>query len=109
MTTKAALCLWEERIAPRYDRSQKVLIVTVQDGSVVDETAYAVGHLEREELCKALVAQKVDTIICGGVVDPCRRILTQAGVEIIDNVIGSPQAVLQRLLAGALSPGMVVD
>jgi hypothetical protein len=35
--------------------------------------------------------------------------LEQAGVKIIDNVIGSPQAVLSRHLAGALSSGTVVD
>ncbi|MFW5836370.1 MAG: NifB/NifX family molybdenum-iron cluster-binding protein [Desulfovibrionaceae bacterium] len=109
MHRKVALCLWEERIAPRYDRSQKVRIVTVADGSVVDETTFAVEHLSREELCKAIAAQKVQVLICGGVVDPCRRKLVTAGVEIIDNVIGGPQAVLARHLAGALAPGTVVD
>ncbi|MDK2956957.1 MAG: hypothetical protein PWQ57_2453 [Desulfovibrionales bacterium] len=107
--TIAALCLWEERIAPRYDRSQKVLVVHLDHGKAVEASTIAVEHLDREELCKTLIAMKINTLICGGVVDPCRRTLEQAGVKIIDNVIGSPQAVLSRHLAGALSSGTVVD
>jgi hypothetical protein len=30
--------------------------------------------------------------------------LTRSGVVIIDNIIGSPRAVLKRFLAGTLSP-----
>lgn len=109
MRTKVAFCLWGDRIAPRYDRSQMVRIVTLEGNTVVHETTLAADHLEPTTLCKAVAAQEVGTLICGGVLDQCRRILARSGVVIIDNIIGSPHAVLDRFLAGTLSPGTVVD
>ncbi len=109
MRTKVAFCLWGDRIAPRYDRSQMVWIVTLEGNTVVHETTIAAEHLEPTSLCNAVAAQEVGTLICGGVMDLCRRILTRSDVVTIDNIIGSPRAVLKRFLAGTLSSGMVVD
>jgi hypothetical protein len=50
MRTKVALCLWGDRIAPRYDRSQMVRIVTLEGNTVVHETTIAADHLEPTSL-----------------------------------------------------------
>lgn len=109
MTMIVAFCLWGNRIAPRYDHSQTVWIVTLEKGKLIHETTLVTEHLEPLILCKTVAAHAVDTLICGGVLDPCRKILVRSGVTIIDNIIGSSRAVLQQFLTGMLLPGTVVD
>ena len=109
MVARIALCLLKDRIAPRYDRSEQILLVTVRDLERHEREFVPVGRQKPEKVCNMLVDRNVGTLICGGVTDECRTRLERSGIRILDNVIGSVDGVIAVFLGGHLVSGCEVD
>ncbi len=109
MAARIALCLLKDRIAPRYDRSERILLVTIHDLERQERELVPVGRHKPEEVCKMLVDRNIGTLICGGVTDECRARLERSGIRILDNVIGSVDGVIAVFLGGHLVSGYEVD
>jgi predicted Fe-Mo cluster-binding NifX family protein len=109
MLGRFALCLMRDRIAPRYDRAENILLVTVHDQESPEREIMPVGRMKPQEVCHSLVDQKVHTLICGGVTEECRARLELSGITILDNVIGSADGVIAFFLDGGLVSGLEVD
>ncbi len=105
-----ALCLRQERIAPRYDQPEHILLVTFDAaGKETSRTLHPVVGLSKEAICKMILEMHVDLIICGGILPDCQAALTRAGVRYIDNVIGSCDAALEAYAAHRLLVGDILD
>ena len=55
------------RISPRFDCAQRILIVTVIDGEVVEQREFLTGDLSPLEKVKALATLGVKIVVCGGI------------------------------------------
>lgn len=105
-----ALCLRQERIAPRYDQPDNMLLVTLDDaGKETARRLVPVSGLSKEAICKFVLETGVNTVICGGILPDCRQALAKAKVDYIDNVIGSMDAVLEAFAKGGLASGVMLD
>ncbi|HDQ41439.1 MAG TPA: hypothetical protein ENN39_10495 [Desulfonatronum sp.] len=109
MVNRFALCLFRNRIAPRYDRAETILLVFVTAQKDLHREVVPVGRMKPQEICNVLVDQNVRTLICGGVTEECRARLDQAGITILDNVMGSAEGVIAVYLDGRLVSGLEVD
>lgn len=110
MERKNALLLMDDRIAPRFDKTEKILLFPADGGNDPETCEKAsVKHMKPREICDFLVNSEIGTLVCGGVKESCMRSLAGNGIRIIDNVIGSAAKVMALLNRGELESGRVVD
>ncbi len=111
MSKKIALCLLENnRIAPRFDFAQKLMLITVSDtNEVLRKEMMQVKQMKTMERCHMLVNLGVNLLICGGVHKQCQEVLNKADMNCINNVIGSSEAVLEAYFKKNLCSGQAID
>lgn len=99
-------------IAPRFDLATDVLIASLVwvDGTIVDreEKVVVLDHPSPEDLCRMVIVQSVNTVVCGGIEDEFFDFLEWKGVEVIDDVIGSAALAVQLYLEKKLCSGSVI-
>uniref|UniRef100_A0A7C4ESN7 Dinitrogenase iron-molybdenum cofactor biosynthesis protein n=1 Tax=Desulfomonile tiedjei TaxID=2358 RepID=A0A7C4ESN7_9BACT len=106
---KVLIPLSGDDVAPRFDLAPEVVVVTLDDdGAVLDERAIVLPSASAEILCRLILDEKTDVVVCGGIDDEYFQYLTWKKVKVIDSVIGRYDEVLRRLAAHALAPGDVI-
>jgi hypothetical protein len=109
MGTKILICLYGNDIAPRFDLTTEVLIVTYgSDGAVEEERTLVLPQASPEKLCHMILTEDVKTVICGGIEEEYHQYLTWKRVNVLDSVIGSYSRVLERLAKGSLKAGDIL-
>lgn len=108
-TGRLAICLFEGRVAPRYDRSQVALFLDYKGRVPLVHNPVSVSHMDSHEICELIISRKAGTVVCGGIKGDCRIKLEDRGVRILDNVIGSSEKVIAEFLSGELACGRVLD
>ncbi|NCC26474.1 MAG: hypothetical protein EOM25_14940 [Deltaproteobacteria bacterium] len=107
---KIALCLLHDRIAPRYDQAELLLVLTVaENGDVLRRDALPVDDTPVFDRCRLLAGMGVRAMICGGLLDECRTHLSARGITVFDNVIGDTDAVVRAYADGSLKSGTILD
>lgn len=107
---KIAICHLNGRVAPRYDRTDEFLLVTIRDGKeIVKKKIAGVVAMQSSDLAAQLHIFNVTVLICGGVPVALQNTLRKNGILLIDNVIGNVDDVLAGYMNGHLSPGDVVS
>lgn len=96
--------LFENDVAPRFDLATDVLIVD-RDGDDLREKVIVLTRASAEELCKLILTENVNAVICGGIEEQYRQFLTWKGIEVLDGVMGPVDLVLERHMEGALESG----
>ncbi len=111
MAKKIALCLLaNNRIAPRFDFAQKLVILSIsQSGQFSQDKSAELNYMNALERCKLVSDLQPDILICGGVHEECRKALDQANITIVDNIIGSKEAVLEAYAQGKLCSGQIFE
>ena len=106
---KVLIPLSGDDVAPRFDLAPEVVVATIEeDGTIADEKAIVLPNASAETLCRVVLDEKTDVVVCGGIDDEYFQYLTWKNVEVIDSVIGPYIDVLLRLAANTLTPGDVV-
>jgi len=106
---KVLIPLSGDDVAPRFDLAPEVVLATIEDdGTIMDERAIVLANASAEVLCRVVLDEKTDVVVCGGIDDEYFQYLTWKKVEVIDSVIGPYMEVLLRLAAKALAPGDVI-
>ncbi|MFW6401215.1 MAG: NifB/NifX family molybdenum-iron cluster-binding protein [Desulfohalobiaceae bacterium] len=105
-----ALCLRQGRIAPRLDHPEILAVYTLDESlQVIKRREHPVQHLNRVQICNLLSALHVQLVICGGILQECRHILSRSNILCLDNIIGSEDLALVHYQQGRLQSGMVLD
>lgn len=96
---KIAIPVWNGRVSPVFDvaRTIRVVDVDVDRGAVVADSTHA---LEPGRPVSALAALGVDVLVCSAVSPPIEAAVWVAGVEVISDICGSPDEILEALAAG---------
>jgi predicted Fe-Mo cluster-binding NifX family protein len=102
------LCTLKRRIAPKYYDAAQLLSIIVEDQTVVQRKVIAVAALNPDELCALVLHMKADVIICGGIRKDYQEKLNGSAVQLIYNVIGHVDDVVDRFLKGRLRTGDIV-
>lgn len=99
---KIALTIWHHRIAPVFDVARDIRLVEVVAGRMTDQKQHVlVGELPVQKALQ-LVELAVDALICGAISHPVRSMITGYGIQVIPFVAGTPEAVMQAWMRGAL-------
>ena len=100
---KAAVTVWNGRIAPLFDVAGTLRLFSIEEGKVIDVSEVSVpaesGVLQRTLL---MAGHGVSVLICGAVSNQVHRLLTSSGIEVHPFVSGDVEEVLQAFLDGKL-------
>ena len=99
---KIAIPIWEDRLSPVLDTASRLLIVEVKDQR---ETSRFETYLDEQDLtrrCFRIQALGIDILICGAISRPFSMMLMASGINIIPEISGHPEDVLEAYLKGTL-------
>lgn len=102
-TELIALPVFQERISPLMDVSDRYAIFEASEGTVrhkIDISLNAESELQRVEKLKEI---GVNTIICGAVSGCIARVIDEKGIRLISMVYGPVEEIITHYLAGSLA------
>ena len=85
---KIAVPLFNERVAPYFGASSKILMVEMQDNAIAHEAIWDVGGEGAMEIARRLVDLGVEKLICGGIQNRYKNWLVGRGVTVVENQRG---------------------
>lgn len=99
---RIAIPVWYNKVSPVLDTASKLLIVEAEGRKEFSRFEIYLDELELSRRCVRICGMGVDTLICGAVSRPFWRLLAAAGINIIQNISGHPEDVLEAYLKGNL-------
>ena len=94
--------IWEEKISPVLDTALRLLIIEVEHQS---ESSRSIAYLDDQDLmqrCLRIKGLDVDIIICCAISHPFLRMLNASGIDVIQEISGQVEDVLEAYLHGDL-------
>lgn len=107
---KVLITIWYEDVAPRFDLTSEVLTAKVapESGEIREKKTLVLPAPSAEELCRFILSEGVETVICGGIENEYYQFLAWKNVKVIDSVIGSYEKALELLGRGRLEAGVIL-
>jgi len=106
---KILLPILDNNLAPRFDLTADVLIVSVtRETSAmgkIKERVVVLDSPSAESMYRLVMAENIQTIICAGIEKEVFSFLKRKGIEIIDNICGPVDVIMEAYLIGKLHPG----
>jgi predicted Fe-Mo cluster-binding NifX family protein len=96
---KIAIPVWNGRVSPVFDVAKAIRVVDVDVGSgrVSDGSIHSV---DVGKPVSTLVALGVDILVCSAVSPPIEAAVLVSGVDVISDICGSPDEILEAIAAG---------
>ncbi|MFH1137748.1 MAG: dinitrogenase iron-molybdenum cofactor biosynthesis protein [Pseudomonadota bacterium] len=106
---KALVTLAEDDVAPRFDLATEVLTAVVPPtGPLQKERTMVLPRASAEDLCRLILSEGVQVVICGGIEAEFYEYLTWKKIKVLDSIIGPWPRVLRELQLGRLEAGSVL-
>jgi predicted Fe-Mo cluster-binding NifX family protein len=106
---KIVIPLLGNEVCPRFDLAAEVRLVVMGRRRAEDqEKIIVLPRPSAEELCRLILAEKADTVICGGIEDEHYQYLVWKKIEVYDSVIGTSDEALAQLRKGCLRSEVVL-
>jgi predicted Fe-Mo cluster-binding NifX family protein len=99
---KAAVTVWDGRMAPVFDVSREALILTIEGATVAARSFESIETPTPALKLERLAELGVETLICGAITEPLQYALAARGVRVIGFVAGEVDEVVASFLAGTL-------
>ncbi len=101
--------LLRNEVAPRLDLALEVLVARISDeDEEMSRDVILLDHASADGLCDFVLKNGVSTVIVNGVEEEYYHYLRWKRVEVVDQVMGPVDAVLERWRAGRLAPGDIL-
>jgi len=104
MIQKIAIPVFGTRVSSRLDCSESVLLVSIENGSIVRREETFWPHFNPLEKVRLLVHEGVNVLICGGLTETCANMLHDTTIEVIPWICGEVEQVLVQFTQGTLQP-----
>ena len=106
---KILIPLHDNDVAPRFDLASDVLVVAVTRETsamgTIHERVVVLDDTSGEGMYRLIISEDVRTIICAGMEKEIFDFLKRKGIDVIDDVCGPADIVLEAYLMGKLAPG----
>ena len=104
------ITIWRDQVAPRFDLTSEILVVTVDStGEVLHSKTVVLPTVSPEDLCHMILTEGIDTVICGGIEEEYFQYLTWKKVKVIDSIIAPYESALEFARAGRLESGTIIS
>jgi len=101
---KCAVPLLGGRVAPRFMFSSSVLVAVINDQVVSEPKTISTEKLDEYQRVDLLLDLEVDVLVCGGIDQGIVKLFGDYGIQVICNVAGEAEEVIEVLAEGALRP-----
>lgn len=106
MSKTILITIWRDQVAPRFDLTSEVLIVSLDSrGQLVHTKTVVLPTVSAEDLCHMILTETITTVICGGIEEEYYQYLLWKKIDVIDSVIGPYEQALELALSGELEAG----
>jgi predicted Fe-Mo cluster-binding NifX family protein len=110
MIHKLTIPIFHEEVAPRFDLATEVLIILLSKGNVIEEKKTIVlPRSSADDLCHLLLAENINTIICGAIEEEYYQFLKWKKIDVYDSVAGKWSMALDRWQKKSLNSGDILS
>jgi predicted Fe-Mo cluster-binding NifX family protein len=112
---RIAIPIFQKRVSPVLDACNRLLIIDLEDGGVVNLQEIPIENLSFKERLDMFVQFKIKKIICGGVSELMLTMLKSKQIELIGGIMGKVDEIIAAYCCGSLDdpcfcmPGKRVD
>lgn len=106
MAHKLLIPLMNDEVAPRFDLATDVMLVRLSLNDDIEERIIVLPQASADDLCALGTAEKVDAVICGGIDEEHYQYLKWKGIDVLDDVIGPVDKIVEHYRKGNLKSGM---
>lgn len=99
---KIAIPIWEDKVSPVFDTALRLLVVEVENREEECRFVYFMDEQDLTRKCRRIRKLDVDILICGAVSHPFLNMLKASGVDVIQQISGRAEEVLEAYLRGDL-------
>jgi len=99
---KLGIAIWNGRVSPVFDTSQRLDVLDVEDGQVRSRQEEEIAADDPGRKAGRLDELGVTTLICGAVSRSLAELLAARGIHVLPFVCGGTEEVLSAFLAGRL-------
>ncbi len=100
---RVGLPVWNSRISPVFDTSERLLLVDLDGGKEVARSEVVIAEPFPPRNVERLVALGLEVLVCGGISRPLAQLVQGRGIQLIPWVSGNVDEVLAAYLADNLS------
>jgi predicted Fe-Mo cluster-binding NifX family protein len=97
---RVALPVWNGRVSPVFDVAGRVRVFTVSGGLITGTSEH---RLDDRGSVETLSWLGIDVLICSAISRPVEEELTEAGIEVLPEVSGPVEELIEAYLGGTLS------
>ncbi|WP_321492677.1 hypothetical protein [uncultured Desulfobacter sp.] len=106
---KVAIPILGDEIVPRFDLTTEVIILTtVNYTGIQDKKIIVLPRSSSDELCHTLLAQDINTLICGAIEDEYYEFLKWKKLNVFDGVSGAWTHAFERWQTRTLNQGDIL-
>lgn len=106
MPHKLLIPLLDDEVAPRFDLATDVMLIKISRSAELEERIIVLPQHSADELCALATSEKTNAVICGGIDEEHYQYLKWKGINVLDDVIGPVDKVLDYYKADQLASGM---
>lgn len=99
---RIAIPHWQSRVSPVFDVAERLLLVEVADAREVGRQEVALTSVDPVRRAQQVAQLRSDVLICGAISWPLELALRSAGVQVIAQICGQVDDVVQSFLLGGL-------
>jgi predicted Fe-Mo cluster-binding NifX family protein len=92
-----------ERVSPVFDVAKHLLLVDIENSSEVARDTKTIDDADLMDRVRYVEDLDVDLLICGAISRPLAQILEAKGIEVIGQICGNTEEILQAFLQGGLN------
>ena len=96
------LPILDNRIAPVFDVARELLLVSIDDGKVIQQELLILPGIAQEKVIK-LVDAGLKVLLCGAISNELNSSATQCGIEVVSFLSGDVQCLLKAWLDDSLN------
>lgn len=97
---KIAIPIWEDKVSPVFDTALRLLVVEVEGKKEASRFIYYIGEQDLARKCQHIRTLELDLLICGAVSHTFLHMLLASGLEVIQEISGRAEEVLDAYLKG---------
>ena len=97
---RIAIPIWEDKVSPVFDTALRLLVVETEDQKETSRFVYYMDEQDLTRKCHRIRSLDVDILICGAVSHAFLHMLLAAGLEVIQEISGRAEEVLEAYLHG---------
>jgi len=99
---KIGLAVWQDDVATVLDFARTLLSVEIEAGHQKSRSTVSLPDGSVSAMADQLIKSGIDVLLCGAISRPLAIMLDLSGIDVVSDVSGSVEAVLEAYSAGCL-------